>query len=163
MTPKLDFAFTMRVYLSKENSIAMAKIKSGPSRVVLPITHGSLEGSGLKATILPGGGDWILLDPSTNVSHLDVRTHARTTDGHSIYVHYGGVLKLDDAGNKVIGWAPDAKTTQFGDHDWFTAPVMETDDPAYKWVETSVFVGQGRYIVDEVGTAVEYQIYKVTN
>ncbi len=96
--------------------------------------------------------------------HLDVRTQALTSaGGHGIYVHYHGVLKVDEGGGKVLTWAPDAKTTQYGDHEWFNAPVIETDDPSYKWVETSLFIGQGRYVVDEEGSAVEYQIYKVGN
>lgn len=104
------------------------------------------------------------LDPSTNVSHLNVRTEARTSDGaHSLYVHYRGKLRLDDAATKVLAWNPDAKTTQYGDHDWFIGPIIETDDPAYKWVEVTTFVGQGRFVVDDGGSAVEYNIYKVSN
>lgn len=104
------------------------------------------------------------MDPSTNVCYLDVRTQARTGDGkHSIYVHYHGVLKVDEAGGKVLDGASDAKSTQYGDQEWFASPVIETDDPACKWVETCLFVGQGRFIVDDDGSAVEYQVYKVGN
>ena len=42
-------------------------------------------------------------------------------------------------------------------------PVMETDDPKLKWVESSVFVGQGHFIVGEEQNALEYQIYKLVN
>ena len=73
------------------------------------------------------------------------------------------MLKLDEAGNKVFAAADDAKTTDFGDHQWFAGPKIETSDPQFKWVETSLFVGQGRYVVEGGGSAVEYQIYKVTN
>ncbi|KAK5060200.1 hypothetical protein LTR84_010085 [Exophiala bonariae] len=162
MAPKLESAFTMRAYLSKE-SVKLDGIKSGPSRLVLPITHGFVQGSGLTAKVLPGGADWLLLDPSTNVAHLDVRTQARTADGHSLYIHYHGVLKVDDAGSKALAGAADAKSTDFGDHEWFAGPVIETDDPNFKWVETTLFVGQGRYVIDDEGSAVEYQIYKVVN
>jgi len=78
-------------------------------------------------------------------------------------VHYRGILKFDGAASKVLGWAPDAKTTQYADHDWFTGPIIETDDEAYKWVETSMFVAQGRFVVDDGGSAVEYQIYRLTS
>lgn len=103
------------------------------------------------------------LDPSTNVSHLNVRVQARTADGHSLYVHYKGVLKLDEAAGKVLSWAPDARTTNYGDHEWFSGPIFETSDPNLKWMETSLFVGQGRFVVEEKEAAVEYQIYKVVN
>lgn len=45
----------------------------------------------------------------------------------------------------------------------FVDQVIETDDPAYKWVEATLFVGEGRFVVDDGGSAVEYNIYKVTN
>jgi hypothetical protein len=76
-------------------------------------------------------------------------------------------MKNDDAIAKVIGWAEDAKTTQFGDHEtWFTAPVFETSDPRLKWIESAVWVGRGRCVVDgdgEWGRAVEYEVLRVVN
>ncbi|KAK7890391.1 hypothetical protein LTR67_008277 [Exophiala xenobiotica] len=163
MAPKLEQVFAMRGYMSKENTVNLKEIKGGPVRIVVPITHGFIKGSGLEAEILPGGGDWILLDTSTGVAHLDVRTQARTADGHELYVHYHGVLKIDEAANKVLAWGPDAKTTKSGEHEWFSAPIIETSDPKFKWVETSLWVGQGHWVADETGFAVEYEIYKVVN
>jgi hypothetical protein len=61
MGPKLEHAFTMRGYMNKENSLDLKTIKFGPQRIIVPITHGFIEGSGLKAEIVPGGGDWILV------------------------------------------------------------------------------------------------------
>ena len=61
MAPSLDHVFTMRAYLSKENSVTLPNIKDGPSRVIAPITHGFIKGSGLDAKIIPGGSDWILV------------------------------------------------------------------------------------------------------
>ena len=72
-------------------------------------------------------------------------------------------MKLDEKTNKILSHTPDAQTTDFGDHEWFMTPVMETDDPKLKWVESSVFVGQGHFIVGEEQNALEYQIYKLVN
>ncbi|RHZ62626.1 hypothetical protein CDV55_105681 [Aspergillus turcosus] len=163
MGPKLEPCCTMRGYMSKEHTVTLEGIKSGPSRIIVPITHGFIVGPGVKAEVLPGSGDWILLDPLTNVSHLNVRVQARTADGHSLYVHYNGVLKLDEAAGKVLSWAPEARTTNYGDHEWFSGPIFETSDPNLKWMETSLFVGQGHFVVEEKEEAVEYQIYKVVN
>ncbi len=88
---------------------------------------------------------------------------ARTADGHSTYIHYSGVLRFDESGGKVLSFGPDAKTTQYGDHHWFSGPIMETSDPKMKWIEDELWVGQGHFVVDEKGSAVEYEIYKVTN
>lgn len=37
---------------------------------------------------------------------------------------------------------------------------METSIKALKWVETTLFVGQGRYIIEGDEAAIEYEIYK---
>ncbi|CRG88086.1 hypothetical protein PISL3812_05113 [Talaromyces islandicus] len=163
MAPKLELVFTMRGYLDVENCVDLKAIKSGPHRAIVPINGGFIEGSGLKAQVLPGSGDWILTDPTTGVSDLDVRIQARTDDGHSLYVHYNGKLKANDKVDKVLSFAPDAKTTNYGDHEWFITPIVETSDPKFKWVEESVFIGQGHFIVDSTGSAVEYQIYRIVN
>lgn len=78
-------------------------------------------------------------------------------------MHYTGTVKFDEAISKVLSRAADAKTTAFGDHQWFTAPEFETSDPALKWIEDAAWVGQGRVVVDERGSAVDYEIYQVTN
>lgn len=61
MAPIFEHVFTMRGYMSKENTVDLKAIKSGASRIIVPITHGFIKGSGLEAEILPGGGDWILV------------------------------------------------------------------------------------------------------
>ena len=60
MAPHLDFVFTVRGYLSKDTS-TLEGIKGGPTRLVIPVTRGFVEGSGLKADILPGGADCALV------------------------------------------------------------------------------------------------------
>ena len=75
------------------------------------------------------------------------------------------MLKFDPKIEKVLGWAADAKTTEYGDHQWFVRPVIETSSEKFKWVETTLFVGEGRGIVEDGGKAVgvEYEICKVVN
>lgn len=179
----------MRGYLSTEHILDLKAIRSGPSRLVIPIAGGFIKGQDVEAEILPSGADWPLvclkfpkpplhiqyrtsntnthpntqLDASTSIAHLDVRAQARMSNNHIIYVHYTGVLKIDEAISKVLSGAGDAKTTEFGDHQWFTAPEFETSDPALKWIEDAAWVGQGRVVVDERGSAVDYEIYRVTN
>lgn len=60
MAPKLEPCFKLRGYIGQD-SIMLKGIKSGPTRGVTPITHGSIEGSGVKADILPGGADYVLV------------------------------------------------------------------------------------------------------
>jgi len=101
-------------------------------------------------------------DPTTNVSHVDVRASARTADGESFYINYVGVLKTDEMLSTVLRGG-DGRTTSFGDHEWFTSLRIETSSEAFKWAETTLFVGRGRCIVEGGETAAEYEIYKVVN
>ena len=47
--------------MSQENTLNLNAIKSGPIRIIVPMTHGFIQGSGLDAKIVPGGSDWILV------------------------------------------------------------------------------------------------------
>lgn len=264
MAPNLEKCFTMRAYLGKSDTVTLETPDSPTKKVILPLESGWIQGSGLKAELMPGGSDWntvstthpltycltctitqpqyhkilqaertltsrnqvnwltkeIQMNPALKTAHVNVRTQARIpSSGHGIYMHYVGILHLDDAATnvtssfpltlpitpllltplsfskpkprisilkppksldpnppnaplssitpltsiplQVLTYSPSAKTTQYSDHTWFSQPRIETSDPAFKWVESSMFVGEGRFIVDEKGTAVEYEIYKV--
>jgi Protein of unknown function (DUF3237) len=162
MAPTLEKAFTLTVYLSKADILPFGPIKGGPHRYAIPFSHGTLSGSGITATILQGGSDWILLDTSTGVAHLDIRTHGRTDSGDHIYVHYPGILKMDAATQKALEWSPEAKTTRSEDHYWMTSPIFEVSNEAHKWMEQTAFVGHGHWHIPGDGSqAVEYEIYKV--
>lgn len=78
-------------------------------------------------------------------------------------MRYTGVMKNDEATAKVLGWAEDAETTQFGQHEWFTGPKFETSDPSLKWIEDAFWVGRGRCVVDEGGRGIEYEVLRVVN
>ena len=101
-------------------------------------------------------------DPSSKVAHLDVRLQART-DSDSFYVHYHGVMKFDEAISNWVSRSKEAKSTEFGDHEWFMSPRFETSSKEFKWIESAMFLGRGRCIVDGDEIAVEYEIFKVVN
>lgn len=103
------------------------------------------------------------LDPTTNTAHLNVRIIASTNSGDTLYFHYPGILKMNEAVSKIIGATPDAKATNYGDNEWFTTPVIETSSKEFKWLESTVLVGQGHWHIDEKGTAAEYEIYRLVN
>ena len=68
MAPKLELAFTMRSYVSVQQTLILGAVKGDLRRSITPITHGYIKGSGLDATVLPGGGDVALVRAPT--SHL---------------------------------------------------------------------------------------------
>jgi hypothetical protein len=103
------------------------------------------------------------INPSTNTAHLNVRLGARSSTGAAIFVQYQGILKVNEAGGKVLSGALDATSTEYGEQDWFISPLIETSDEQLKWMEESVWIGQGHWVVDGKGSAVEYQVYRVVN
>ncbi|KAK5119339.1 hypothetical protein LTR85_007695 [Meristemomyces frigidus] len=163
MAPKLEYTFTLRAYLDKDGMLGIGTVMGGPQRTVANVTRGWMEGPGLeRCDIVAPTGDWLQIDPSTGSVHLDVRGHVRTKDGYAICTYYHGLMVMDPKATKVMTFADDAKTTELGDHDFFTAPRFETSDPKLKWIENASFVGEGRFVVDEDGsTAVDYAIYRL--
>jgi hypothetical protein len=164
MAPKLEKAFTLQVFLAKEDTLSLGPVKGGPHRYIAPVTHGSLEGSGVKAKIVQGGSDWMLMDSAAGVAHLDVRTHLRTEGGDLIFIHYPGILKMDEATQKMFEWSPDAKSTNPEDHYFMITPTFETSSPSLKWIEHTMFIGHGHWLVPGDGSqAAQYEIYKVVS
>jgi hypothetical protein len=131
MAPTLEHVFTMRGYMAK-TTLDLGAIKAGPHRTVTGLTHGFIKGvpgsrgDGLDVALIPGGSDWILFDPTTNICHLDVRTQATNDAGDNVFVYYHGFLESDHTAADFMGWSSNAKSTKPGQHNWFSAPRIET-------------------------------------
>jgi len=80
-----------------------------------------------------------------------------------MFLQYHGLLQIDEAAAKVLQWSPEARTTNPGDHEFWSSPIIETSSEKYKWLETSLWVGQGYFVVDDQGSAVAYEIYRALN
>ncbi|RYC82306.1 hypothetical protein BFJ63_vAg14793 [Fusarium oxysporum f. sp. narcissi] len=162
MTPSLEHVFTMRMYTSPDKALVIPEAKGNNHRIIAFLTHGHLKGSGLEAELLPGGADWILRDPDTNTGHLDVRVQFRSKEGHGIYIHFKGILEIDEKWMEVFTGGPGARTLEFGENEWLGSPIIETSHPELKWVERSAFVSELRWFIDDDGSiAVENAVYKV--
>ncbi|KAL4805771.1 hypothetical protein BDV18DRAFT_12955 [Aspergillus unguis] len=165
MAINLDLAFVLRLHADTKNVAHLGPVKGGASRMIAPASQGTIKGVGfdLHADLLPGAADRVLMDPSTKTGHVDVRAQARTLAGHFLSIRYTGIIKADEKSAKIFGQAPDAETTEYRDHYYFIRPVFETSDPDLKWVEETVFLGRGHFVVEDGRTAVEYEIYRVGN
>ena len=122
---------------------------AGPygARLVFDVTGGHFEGARLRGTLLPSGGDWLLLD-ADGTGHLDVRITLQTDDGARIYVQYYGVIVMNEAVSKALtqGGATAYGETYFG-------------DARYKWINSVIAVAEGRVVSGNV----EYQVFAVVN
>lgn len=74
------------------------------------------------------------MDTTTRTACLDVRLQGRTSEGDSIYIHYPGILKVDDATQKVLEWSPDAQSRRVEDHYSVVTPAFETSSQSLKWM-----------------------------
>ncbi len=146
---KCEFLLTYRAELK-----APVEVGSVPygNRLFFEITGGTFEGPRLRGKILPGGGDWLLLD-AQGVARLDVRGVFATDDGARIYVQYPGVIVFNEKTQAALAGG---SATQYGDTHWVTQPRFETGDPRYAWLNTLVAVGEGH----AVPNAVEYRVYE---
>src|ERR1700734_2420973 len=77
----------LRVTVATPQSIGV--VPHGTRRTV-PITGGDFEGPRLRGSVLPGGGDWLLLR-TDGVLELDLRATLRTDDGGLISMRSFGL------------------------------------------------------------------------
>jgi hypothetical protein len=116
------------------------------SRRIGYVTGGRFAGARLNGEILPGGGNWSESGetaPGRAVGTFDARCLWRTDDGAMIYVTYTGrtVVTAD-----VSEAFRDAGACEQVDHDRYyirIAPVFETADPRYLWLNEVLAVGCG--------------------
>jgi hypothetical protein len=130
-------------------------IGSGPlgSRSVGTVGEGWVRGDRLNGRLVGPGADWALAGADGYVA-IDVRAQIRTDDGADIYLAYNGSLELTDAALTAL--FSDAETA-YGDSYWFTHIRLESGAEDYRWVNRTMFVGQGRATAD----GIEYEVYRL--
>jgi hypothetical protein len=124
--------------------MAIGKTPFGERRVGY-VTGGAFSGARLSGAILPGGGNWPVngqLKDGAAVGIFDARAVWRTHDDAMIYVTYGGrsVVPVD------VGAAfrdPAAPAVDPSRYYLRIAPVFETADARYDWLNGVLAVGIG--------------------
>jgi hypothetical protein len=136
MTPALEFAFTLEVDLSPAQDFG--NTHCGHRRFI-PITGGTAEGPKLKATILPGGGDWNALRDD-GVGHVFAKYTIQAEDGTLISVtNEGWIRKFENKSETDI----DSHTESKKESEWYarTNPRFEVADGPHDWLNRTLFVG----------------------
>lgn len=125
-------------------------------RMIAALTGGVLEGDRLSGRVLPGGGDWATIDTKGTL-RLDARVTLETHDGAMIYVSYRGVLRPMSVVNELASKGG-PKTDEDRARVYFrTAPIFETGDERYAWLNDIVTVGMG----EPLSGAVRYDVFEV--
>ncbi len=109
------------------------------TRMLITIKAGSFEGPKLSGTVVAPGGDWVTQRADGSIK-LDVRMTLKTNDDAVIFVSYNGIGIVVDGQLKAR-----------------CAPVFETGDERYAWLNNIQAVGIGG--LD--GTNVVYDIYEL--
>jgi hypothetical protein len=125
------------------------------TRLFLEVGEGKVTGDRLRGTVLPGGGDWLVIG-ADGWGQVDVRGQLATDDGAFVYTHYTGLLELNET---VMTATMAGAATDWGDQYFRTTPRFETGDARYSWLTTSLFVAEGHLLA---GGGVEYRVSRVT-
>jgi hypothetical protein len=129
------------------------------SRRIGYVTGGRFEGPRLSGEILPGGGNWSTggeIAPSVAVGAFDARVILKTDDGAMIYVTYTGRSVVSDA---VSARFRDPAGPEVPHDEYYIriAPVFETADPRYAWLNGVLAVGCGH----RTSTGIRHSIFAI--
>jgi hypothetical protein len=118
-------------------------VQNGPqgTRAIVTISGGTFEGPRLKGMVVPNsGGDWVTVR-ADGTFKLDVRITLQTDDGATIYMAYAGIGKRGENGNVLR-----------------TAPLFETGDERYAWLNGVQGIGIG----SSTPQSVSYEVYALS-
>ena len=141
--PDLEFLFEARVKLHLP-PINIGEM-SGGSRVIFMVKEGTFDGPLLKGRVVPdSGADWIRIRPD-GTGMLDVRFCLETHDNALLYVYWQGRFW---SAPKDTEYALDVTKPDDPEGAWRyyfrTAPMFETSDQRYHWLNNIVAVSKSR-------------------
>ena len=130
------------------------------SRRVGYVTGGRFEGPRLSGEILPGGGNWSTsggMAPGQAAGTFDARVLWKTHDGAMIYVTYTGRSVISDEVSAAFRDPERADHVPSSDYYIRIAPVFETADPRYAWLNGVLAVGCG----NRTTTGIRHSIFAI--
>jgi hypothetical protein len=139
-----------------------APIAGAPQRIddALTIFHsdtGTVDGPRIKGRILVPTADWLRAMPGGSL-RVDARMSIATDDGAQIYVQYGGVIAIAPADFARMA----AGATLSADEMHFvTAPVFQTGDDRYGWLNRTQAIGKAVALKGGDGGYVRYELFAV--
>ena len=131
-----EFLFSFEAQLGSR-----AAVENGPqgTRVIREVTGGHFEGPRLKGSVEAPAGDWVTVRADGS-SKLDVRLTLRTDDGAVILMTYSGIGLRSETGDVLLR----------------AAPLFETGDPHYAWLNRVQAVGIGQL---RSASLITYEVY----
>jgi hypothetical protein len=128
----------MTVEIAVDSAQRLDPVPHG-TRSIVPVIGGAFQGQRLRGTVLPGGGDWLLLR-SDGVLELDLRITLETDDQALIYMTFQG-LRHGPPG--VFAALARGETVDPASYYFRTLPRFETSVERYAFLNRIVAVGVG--------------------
>lgn len=141
--PGLEFLFEARVKLHLP-AMDIGALCDG-SRVIFHVKGGTFEGPVLRGRVVPNSGaDWIRIRPD-GTGMMDVRFCLETEDNALLYLQWQGrfwsapedaeyMFDVEKADDPAGAWR----------YYFRAAPIFETSDPRYAWLNNIVAVTKSR-------------------
>ncbi|GJC84031.1 hypothetical protein ColTof4_07934 [Colletotrichum tofieldiae] len=164
--PKLIPAFTVQIHLDTPTQIGVVAVGNSQFHAAFIPNTGLLRSEPdypLKVdAVFVHGADYLRSDPDGHYVRLEVASILKDkATGAAIRFDYTGTIDVSGPAGTVLKGLPGAKTTEFGDA--FTQAKFETGHEALKEIQNKVYVGSGRFVVEEgKPVVVEYKISEVT-
>ncbi len=131
----------MTATINLREPIMLPNTPSG-TRIIVEVSDATFEGERIKGKQKGvAAADWLTMGPE-GTGTLDVRATLETGDGALIYSFYRGRMDL----TQPVGGAP-----------IYAAPLYETGDERYAWINKIQAVAKGT----TDGQTLEYEIYEV--
>lgn len=154
MTVKSEFLCDMRLDIPPGYQIA--GIATG-TRMVAPFVGGSFSGPRFSGTVLPGGGDWMLIG-ADGVMRIDVRGILQVDDGTMIHMSYGGRIAIPPQHMEKLFNPETVESVDPADYYFRSTPVLDVPIASpHAWLNGKVMVGVGRLL--KAGVA--YKIHTI--
>lgn len=142
--PTIDTEFLFEMYAQLNAPIDVGPGPEG-HRLIILSPGGTVKGPKISGKVIEmSGGDWARIRPD-GVLVLDVRVCIETDDGAVIYVTYDGRLVANNPEHLMQILNPETSDSVDPESYYFhTAPLFETGDERYAWLNGIVAVGTGR-------------------
>lgn len=148
--PLLRHIFTVRADLA--DILDVGPTPAGHRRVV-NILGGTVTGSRLRGSVLPGGADWQMVRPDGALD-IEARYTLRTHDGALIQVRSTG---LRHGPPEVIARVGRGEAVDPGQYYFRTLMRFETAAPAHDWLNRVLAIAYGA----RLHNAVELEVHEV--
>ncbi len=137
--PEINTEFLFKIVLEVPMVRDLGSTPYGGRRIA-QVAGGSFDGPKVSGTVLPGGGDWLLLRHD-NTLQLDVRLPLQTNDGHLIYMTYKG---LRHGPKDVIDRLNRGEDVDPALYYFRATPYFETSSDKYGWLNRICTVATGQ-------------------